>query len=254
MTLEEAYEIIGEETKLKEGKKGLIVFDIDDTLLQADSSVMGIIIKHFTETGKWETVAREDSAQFANSKYKDVGGKPKPGYKFDYSDFRNDEKIKQSFFKTEKDGKVISNGAAPIVAQLRMMDSNLRAGYDVAFLTARGAENAVFTNLMKWLKYRNKKGEFVDLKKGKIKLSDSRAVNDDKYAKEYAGVTDSKKKALFLKDKCAKYDIVKFVDDDKNNLAAMRALRIPNLKVIESQGIEHNARIAARDLTRNPTA
>jgi hypothetical protein len=93
MTLEEAYEIIGEETKLKEGKKGLIVFDIDDTLLQADSSVMGIIIKHFTETGKWETVAREDSAQFANSKYKDVGGKPKPGYKFDYSDFRNDVRV-----------------------------------------------------------------------------------------------------------------------------------------------------------------
>ena len=51
-----------------------------------------------------------------------------------------------------------------------MMDSNLRAGYDVAFLTARGAEQAVFTNLMKWLKYRNLKGEFVDLKKNKVKV------------------------------------------------------------------------------------
>ena len=51
MTLDKAYEIIGEETKLKDGKTGLIVFDIDDTLLHADSSVMGIIIKKFTETG-----------------------------------------------------------------------------------------------------------------------------------------------------------------------------------------------------------
>ena len=74
MTLDKAYEIIGEETKLKDGKTGLIVFDIDDTLLHADSSVMGIIIKKFTETGKWENVAWEDTAQFAKSPYKDDKG------------------------------------------------------------------------------------------------------------------------------------------------------------------------------------
>ena len=247
MTLDKAYEIIGEETKLKDGKTGLIVFDIDDTLLHADSSVMGIIIKKFTETGKWENVAWEDTTQFAKSPYKDEKGNPKPGYKFDFSEFRNPEKIKQSFFKTEKDGKVISKGAEPLVAQLRMMDSNLRAGYDVAFLTARGAEQAVFTNLMKWLKYRNLKGEFVDLKKNKVNLTNSRAVNDEKYTKEYAGMPDGAKKAAFLKDKCSKYSIVKFVDDDQKNLAAMRALHLPNLKVIEAQGFEHNARIAERD-------
>ena len=247
MTLDKAYEIIGEETKLKDGKTGLIVFDLDDTLLRADSSVMGIIIKKFTETGKWENVAWEDTAQFAKSPYKDDKGNPKPGYKFDFSEFRNPEKIKQSFFKTEKDGKVISKGAEPLVAQLRMMDSNLRAGYDVAFLTARGAEQAVFTNLMKWLKYRNLKGEFVDLKKNKVNLTNSRAVNDEKYTKEYAGMPDGAKKAAFLKDKCSKYSIVKFVDDDQKNLAAMRALHLPNLKVIEAQGFEHNARIAERD-------
>ena len=48
MTLDKAYEIIGEETKLTNGKTGLIVFDLDDTLLHADSSVMGIIIKRFS--------------------------------------------------------------------------------------------------------------------------------------------------------------------------------------------------------------
>lgn len=247
MKLQEAYDIVNEENKLTNGKTGLIVFDIDDTLLRADSSIMGIIIKHFTETGKWEDVEYENSAQFAKSPYKDEKGNPKPGYKFDFSDFRNPEKIKQSFFKTEKDGKQVSKGAEPIVAQLRMMDSNLRAGYDVAFLTARGAEKAVFQNLLKWLKYRNLKGEFVDLKKGKINLADSRAVNDDKYAKEYAGVPDGEKKARFLKDKCSKYSIVKFVDDDQRNIAAMRALKLPNLKVIVAQGMEHNARIAAKD-------
>ena len=79
MTLDKAYEIIGEETKLKDGKTGLIVFDIDDTLLHADSSVMGIIIKKFTETGKWENVAWEDTAQCAKPPYKDEKGNPKPG-------------------------------------------------------------------------------------------------------------------------------------------------------------------------------
>ena len=100
---------------------------------------------------------------------------------------------------------------------------------------------------MKWLKYRNLKGEFVDLKKNKVNLTNSRAVNDEKYVKEYAGMPDGAKKAAFLKDKCSKYSIVKFVDDDQKNLAAMRALHLPNLKVIEAQGFEHNARIAERD-------
>ena len=247
MKLYDAYRIVGEETKLTDGKTGLIVFDIDDTLLHADSSVMGIIIQHFTETGKWEKVDREDTAQFAKSKYKDEKGNPKQGYRFDFSEFRDPEKIKQSFFKTEKDGKLISKGAEPLIAQLRMMDSNLRAGYDVAFLTARGAEKSVFENLMKWLKYRNVKGEFVDLRKEKVNLKDSRAVNDEKYANEYAGVPDGEKKASFLRDKCSKYNIVKFVDDDHKNLAAMRALKIPNLKVIEAQGIEHNKRILNKE-------
>jgi len=248
MKLEDVYRIvIGEETNLPAGKTGLIVFDIDDTLLRADSSVMGIVIKKFIENGgKWEPVARENSAEFAVSKYKDEKGNPKPGYKFDFSEFRDNEKIKQSFFKTEKDGKQISKGAEPIIANLRMMDSNLRAGYDVAFLTARGAEKAVFDNLMKWLKYRNTKGELVDLRKEKVKLNHSRAVNDEKYAKEYAGMSDGEKKASFLKDKCEKYSVVKFVDDDARNLAAMRALKIPNLKVITAQTIDQNKRIAAR--------
>jgi len=247
MKLFEAYDIVNEENKLTNGKTGLIVFDIDDTLLHADSKIMGIIIQKFTKEGKWENVDRENTNQFAKSKYKDERGKAKEGYRFDFSEFRDPEKIKQSFFKTEKDGKQISNGAEPIVAQLRMMDSNLRAGYDVAFLTARGAEQAVFQNLMKWLKYRNTKGELVDLRKEKVNLANSRAVNDEKYSKEYANMTDGEKKASFLKDKCSKYSIVKFVDDDKKNLAAMRALKIPNLKVIEAQGMEHNTRIANKE-------
>ena len=72
-------------------------------------------------------------------------------------------------------------------------------------------------------------------------------VNDEKYANEYAGVPDGEKKASFLRDKCSKYNIVKFVDDDHKNLAAMRALKIPNLKVIEAQGIEHNKRILNKE-------
>ena len=244
MKLDEAYKlVIKEERNLPEGKTGLIVFDLDDTLLKVDPTVMGIIIQKFTETGKWENVDREDSTKFAKSKYKDEAGNPKPGYRFDFSEFRDEEKLKQSFFKTkDANGKQISKGAEPVIANLRMMDSNLRAGYDVAFLTARGAEKAVFDNIMKWLKYRNVKGEFVDLRKEKVKLDLSRAVNDVKYEKEYKGFSDGQKKASFLKNVCSKYSKVKFVDDDKNNLEAMRALKIPNLQVIEAQSIKDNSR------------
>lgn len=246
MNLNDAF-ILAEETPLTDGKTGLIVFDIDDTLLHADSSIMGIIIQHFTETGKWENVDREDTAQFAKSKYKDENGRAKPGYRFDFSEYRDPEKIKQSMFKThDANGKQISKGAEPLVANLRMMDSNLRAGYKVAFLTARGAEAHVFANLMKWLKYRKTSGELVDLRKERFNLDDSRAVNDSKYENEYKGMTDGQKKASFLKDKCSKYTKVKFVDDDKSNLAAMRALKLPNLQVIEAHSISENSKVRNR--------
>lgn len=251
MKLEEAYRIINEETPLPEGKRGIIVFDIDDTLLHADSSIMGVIIQRFTETGKWENVAREDTAEFAKSKYKDENGRAKEGYRFDFSEYRDPAKIKQSMFKSyDKDGKQISKGAEPLIANLRMMDSNLRAGYDVAFLTARGAEKVVFDNLMKWLKYRKVNGQLVDLRKEKVNLKNSRAVNDEKYAEEYKGMTDGQKKANFLKEKCAQYDRVKFVDDDRANLAAMRALKLPNLQVIEAQNLGHNQRIKTKEELR----
>ena len=88
MTINETYDININKRKLPNGKTGLIVFDIDDTLLHADSSVMGIIIKKFIENGGiWETVDREDTIQFAKSKYKDEKGNPKPGYKFDFSEY-----------------------------------------------------------------------------------------------------------------------------------------------------------------------
>lgn len=251
MKLERAYEIVMEERQLKAGTTGLIVFDIDDTLLQADSSVMGIIIKKFIESkGVWEQVDRQSSEEFAKSQYKDENARPKPGYKFDYSEFRNPDKIKQSFFPTKTEDGKMSKGAKPIIANLRMMDSHLRAGYDVAFLTARGAESDVFKNLMEWLKYRKVNGQIVDLRKEKFNLKDSRAVNDDKYAEEQKGMTDPQKKAEFLKRVCKKYSIVKFVDDDSKNVRDAKALGIPNLQVIQAQGIEHNERIQHRDANK----
>lgn len=251
MKFERALEIVMEERQLKAGTTGLIVFDIDDTLLKADSSVMGIVIQKFIESkGKWEQVDRQSSEEFAKSQYKDDNARPKPGYRFDYSEFRDPEKIKQSFFPTKLENGKMSKGAKPIIANLRMMDSNLRAGYDVAFLTARGAESDVFRNLMAWLKYRKVNGQIVDLRKEKFNLKDSRAVNDDKYAEEQKGMTDPQKKAEFLKKVCKKYSIVKFVDDDAKNVRDAKALGIPNLQVIQAQGVEHNERIQNRDANK----
>lgn|SRR5574344_1776158 len=201
---------INEEVKLPNGKKGLIVFDIDDTTLHADSS--SIKIWKRVNGGNWIGLSTD---QFAKDP-----DKGKEGVEYSYKEFRDPKKVYDSIVK-----------GTPILKNLKMMDANIRAGYDFAFLTARGLEDVVTKALDDFLLYRNKNGELTKL--GNVfKKSLSAAINDD--IKVYPGADDAEKKANVLRKLCGEYDIVKFVDDDAKNVAGARALRLPNLQVIQA--------------------
>ena len=82
------------------------------------------------------------------------------------------------------------------------------------------------------MKYRDDKGNLVPIG-DKLKSSLSAAINDE--FKAYKGSNDPEKKAEVLKDICSKYDIVKFVDDDKKNLSFVKSMNLPNLQVIQAR-------------------
>lgn len=192
---------------------GIIVFDIDDTILQVNSDDMFIYKK---EPGKKEI--RLTTSQFANDP--DAADNKKRKW-FDYRDFENPKKVYHS---------IVSG--MPIIKNLRIMDSYINAGYDFCFLTARACEETVKTALSDFLRVRNRNnGALTEL--GDIfKKSLSCAVNDS--VKKYPGNTDAEKKVNVLKSLCEKYDRVVFVDDDHKNVQAARNLQLKNLKVIKA--------------------
>ena len=198
--------------KLPESIKGLIVFDIDDTILKVDSKMMSIYKK---EPGKQEITLTTD--EFA--KDKDAEDPTKKDW-FDYRDFQDPIKVYNS---------IISG--TPLIKNLKIMDDYIKAGYDFCFLTARGCEDVIKKAIGDFLKFRDKDGALKELGDS-FKKTFSHAVNDG--IKDYPGNSDSEKKANVLKKLCKEYDRVVFVDDDKKNVNAARELNIPNLKVIKA--------------------
>lgn len=197
---------------LPKSVKGLIVFDIDDTILKVDSSLMSIYKK---EPGKPEVALSTD--EFA--KDPDASDINKRDW-FDYRDFRDPIKVYNS---------IISG--TPLIKNLRIMDDYIKAGYDFCFLTARSCEDTVKKAIKEFLLFRDEDGALKELGNS-FKEIFSHAVNDSE--KKYPGKTDAEKKAIVLTELCKKYDKVVFVDDDKKNVSAARNLNIPNLKVIKA--------------------
>ncbi len=207
MTLNEAFNLTEE---IRPESKGILVLDIDDTLLSANPDVIKIY-KSFNG-GKEIPLT---TGQFANDP-----DKGKPGFKFDIRDFRDPQKVYDSIVK-----------GTPKLKNLKLMDAYIRAGYKVCFLTARGLQDTVEKALKNFLRTRDNSGELVEL--GKIfKTSLSAAVNDE--AKKYPGKNDGEKKANVLKNLCSKYNKVVFVDDDPRNIVSARELKIPNLTVVKA--------------------
>ena len=197
---------------LPDSVKGLIVFDIDDTLLKSNPETIGVYKK---EPGKHEK--RLTTEEFA--KDPDAGDPSKKSW-FDYREFNDPVKVYNS---------IISG--TPLIKNLRIMDDYIEAGYEFCFLTARSCEETIKKALDDFLKTRKTNGALQEL--GDIfNKTLSHAINDS--SKQYPGKTDAEKKANVLKKLCSKYDRVVFVDDDRKNVIAARELNLGNLKVIKA--------------------
>lgn len=211
MKFEQVINILEETRPIKEGT-GCVLLDIDDCLLQADSSSIGI----------WKNKPGEKPVRLSSEQYaKDPDAATHKEW-FDYKEFRDPEKVYNS----------IVNGT-PLLRQLRLVDQHVKAGYHLAFLTARGLQDVVDKALRAFLKYRDANGNLVPVDK-KLKSDISAAVNDMKWVEAYPGAGDPEKKAMVIKSICQKYAKVKFVDDDLKNIEAARALKLPNLQVIQA--------------------
>lgn len=198
--------------KLPYGKTGIVVFDIDDTLIQADEDVMSI--------GKFVDGDRKHKISLSTEEFaKDPDVKEHKDW-FDFSDFQNPQKVVQSIIK-----------GTPLLKNLRILDAYLNAGYEFCFLTARGCEDAVKYAIQTVIKYRDDKGVLNNIAPY-FNKDLSAAINDSN--KDYDGRTDAEKKSNVLKEICSKFDYVVFVDDDNKNVAQAKELNLNNLTVIKA--------------------
>lgn len=194
------------------GKTGIVVFDIDDTLIQADEDAMSI--------GKFVDGNRKHKISLSTREFaKDPDAKEHKDW-FDFSDFQNPHKVVQS----------IINGT-PLLKNLRILDAYLNAGYEFCFLTARGCEDAVKYAIQNVIKYRDENGVLNNITPY-FNKDVSAAINDSN--KAYKGRTDAEKKSNVLREICSKFDYVVFVDDDNKNVAHAKELNLNNLTVIKA--------------------
>ena len=194
------------------GKTGIVVFDIDDTLIQADKDVVSI--------GKFINGDRKNKISISTEEFaKDPDAKSHKNW-FDFSDFQNPQKVVQSIIK-----------GTPILKNLRILDAYLNAGYEFCFLTARGCEDAIKYAIQDVIKYRDENGVLNNIDPW-FNKDVSAAINDSN--KEYEGKTNAEKKSNVLREICSKFDYVVFVDDDNKNVAHAKELNLNNLTVIEA--------------------
>lgn len=198
---------------VKDGKKGALVLDIDDTLVTAQN----IFIHKIMPDGKVIKLTPEQYAKDPDSKKKND---PSSGIKFSYEEFRNPEIVKNSIVT-----------GIPIIRNLRIMDAHIKANYDIIILTARGLEDVIYKSLSKFLMFRNAEGELKEIK-DILARNMVHAINDE--AKVYKGTTDFEKKAHVITELANRYDHVKFVDDDEKNVEAVRNLKLKNVQVIKA--------------------
>lgn len=190
---------------IKPVKSGILVCDIDDTLIRADSSVIKVY-KINKETGEEIGLSTSEYAYDPDIESKN------PKFEVSYREFNDPEKVTQSILQ-----------GTPMLRNLRLLDAHVRANYDVCFLTARGLRDVIDETLTQFLRYRDDNGELQELGE-KFKHTLSVAVNDKEFIKVYPNMTDYAKKAMILEQLCGQYENVKFIDDDPKNIRAAREM------------------------------
>ena len=230
MKFEEVINIVEEIKEVKDGE-GCLCVDIDDCILQADSSSIGV----------WKEKPGEKPIRLSSEQYaKDPDAATHKEW-FNYKEFRDPEKVYNS----------IINGT-PLLRQLRLLDAHVRANYHIAFLTARGLQDVVDKALRAFLKYKDSNGNLVPIG-DKLKSDISAAVNDMKWVEAYPTAGDPEKKAMVLKNLCKKYKKVKFVDDDLKNLQYARSLKLPNLQVIQASNAPITEDVLEEEISKKVT-
>jgi len=207
MKFEQVINIIESVHEVKNGK-GVLICDLDDCLLKADGSLIGI----------WKEKPGEKPIRLTTDQFaKDPDAATHKEW-FNYKEFRDPEKVYNSIIN-----------ASPMLKNLKLLDAHVRANWDICFCTARGLQDVVDKALKVFLKYRDKDGNLQSIG-DRLKSEISAAVNDE--IKAYPGATDPEKKANVIKNICKQYTKAKFLDDDLKNCNFVKSLKIPNLQVI----------------------
>ena len=190
--------------------KGICLFDIDDTLLKAK----GIYIYRKMPSDKKEIALTPE--EFAKDEY--IKNYDNIKY-FDFRDFENPDKIYNSII----DG-------TPLVQNLQYVDYFHDQHYEIGILTARRHEEFVYKALCKWLKYKDKSGNFIDIE---IKREYVFAINDKKYSD--IPCSDADKKIFILKQVSKDFSKVVYIDDDDKNLKKAKESGIKNLTILKAE-------------------
>lgn len=188
-----------EERKIPDGKKHLLLLDIDDTLLKAASN-MKIYRKLPTDKVEVALTPEEYAHEVvtpATKKY------------YDYRDFRDPKKVYESIVK-----------GMPYINNLKVVDDFYKAGADLGILTARGCEDAVYKAIKAFLKVKDVNGNLV---RPNIPRERVHGVNDDN--KKYPGETDGDKKKNVIRSYYKDYDYITLFDDDVKNIKNALSLK-----------------------------
>lgn len=208
MNLLNIFKSVLNEERLPEGKKGILLLDIDDTLLKSDSSLLKIYRKLPTD---------KEEVPLTSAEYAKEHVTPETKKYYDYRDFKDPKKVYMSIVK-----------GAPLLNNLKVVDAFYNGGYKLGILTARGCADAVKKAIKTFLKVKDAKGNLI---KAPIDEIDIHCVNDDEHP--YPGSTDFEKKQNVLKDYAKKYDYLYFIDDDPKNIKALKALKKSDPEIAE---------------------
>lgn len=191
--------IFTEERNIPEGKKHLLLLDIDDTLLRAKSN-MKIYRKLPSD---------KEEVALTPEQYAKENVTPDLKKYYDYRDFRDPKKVYESIVK-----------GAPYINNLKALDDFYNAGADIGILTARGCEDIVYKAIKAFLRVRDKNGNLV---KPNLPRERVHGVNDE--IKHYPGDTDGEKKKNVIRSYYNKYDYITLFDDDVKNIKNALSLK-----------------------------
>ncbi len=202
---------------LKEGKTDTIsVFDIDDCLLFSKSRI------YYTLPGETEqrSASTGEFAEIRSSLPKDT--------EYDLRDFVEFKSIYAGITQ-----------AKPNIPVLKMLDKAIHAGHKIGILTARQNQAAVLAAIKDFLLYKDKNGKLQKLPRTQFRKRWVFAVSDVFTNKALGGGGDVMNpqalKAKVLQDILGdreKFKRIRFFDDDKNNIAAVKALNDPRIETI----------------------